>query len=151
MFGQLNTNPDQSAKASANHDAPVRSAARARPKMIRVEMLGSHSHESSNGVGIHVWQRGGQYIARGYYKGARFGEGLGNDLKCAQTRLMEVVAEIGRDVYVPPSQRKKQLIARPSGYWLTIRQLVSEFLTEKRNVIGEQTASDYRARLVPLI
>ena len=151
MFDQTNKNPDQSAPANAEHGAREKSARTKRPTMVRAELLGLHSLDASNGLRIHVWRRGDAYLARGYYKGARFGETLGVDLKRAQTRLMEMVAEIGRGVYVLPSQRNKQQLAHPSGQRLTIRQLVDEFLTEKRNVVGEQTANDYRARLVPLI
>jgi integrase len=119
--------------------------------MVRAELLGAHTHPAADGTNVHIWQRGAVYLARGRYQRQRFGESLGDEEKRAAMRLMEVIATIGNGTYVVPSTRRDQLIAPVTNARITIRDLVSDFLTEKRKVIGKGTTDDYRARLVRLI
>jgi hypothetical protein len=122
-----------------------------RPPMVNAELLGRHVHRSTSGVAVHIWRRGSSYIARGSYLGQRYGETLGADERQAEARLHEVLYEIGQGTFVLPKERSKRQLARLSVVRSTIRQLIDEFLIEKRNTRGEQLAKDYRCRLVPLI
>lgn len=37
--------------------------------MVAVALLGGHTHETINGIKVHVWKRGETYIARGRLQG----------------------------------------------------------------------------------
>ena len=34
-------------------------------KMVRSELMGDHTHETSVGVNVHIYERDGKYLARG--------------------------------------------------------------------------------------
>ena len=42
-------------------------------RMIRSELMGAHSHSTLCGVKVHVWRRGGKFLARGRFHGQPFG------------------------------------------------------------------------------
>ncbi len=119
--------------------------------MVRAELLGRHTYRAADGTNVHIWQRGAVYLARGRYQRQPFGESLGDEEASAALRLMEVVTSIGNRTYVIPSQRRDQLIAPVTNAHTTVRDLVSDFLTEKRKVVGKGTTDDYRARLTRLV
>lgn len=151
MIAQTDNNPNHTAPAGADNGARRRSTSAKRPPMVRAELLGRHAHETSNSVGVNIWQRGNSYLARGYYARARFGETLGKDQKSAEDRLVELLYEIGQGTYVAPSDRGDRQLGIPHVGRLTARQLCDEFLLEKRQTCGEQTTNDYCSRLIPLI
>ena len=122
-----------------------------RPPMVRAELLGRHTHTTSNDVRVHIWRRGDSYLARGSYRKSRFGETLGSDEKVAEDRLVELRYEIGQDIYILPAERPDRPLGRPTIRRMSIRQLLDELLLDKRQTHGEQTAGDYRAGLAPLI
>jgi hypothetical protein len=71
--------------------------------MVRSELLGAHSHVAAGKVQIHVWFRGGKYLARGRYEGKAFGETLGADVGEASARLRRLLGEIEDCSYVRPT------------------------------------------------
>jgi len=58
---------------------------------------------------------------------------------------------VGRRNLCPPSESKKRQLKARQAPRHSIRQLCDAFLTEKRLLRGQQTADDYRNRLVPII
>jgi len=127
-----------------------RTGADRRP-MSRAELLGQHSHQTVCGKSVHVWSRGGKYLARGRYSGKAFGQDLGGDPKEAAAAMRRLLVQLEDGTFQTPSEaRKRQLKARQAPRY-TIRQLCDAFLVEKRMVRGKQTADDYRNRLTPLI
>jgi integrase len=113
--------------------------------------MGSHSHTTLGGISLHVWRRGGKYLARGRFQGRPFGETLGADPVHASARLREILTKIDQGSYMRPSDGRKQLVARGRVVRLTPRELVADFLAEKRRSRGRQTAGDYAARLAPVL
>lgn len=151
MIVQVSQTPSAPATTDREDQARQLSTSAMRPSMVRAELLGSHAHECTDGTRINIWQRGPVYLARGYYNKSRFGETLGDDRKRAQSRLIEIVCEVGQGTYTLPSKRGERPLAQACLGRLTVRQLCDEFLLEKRQIRGDRTAKDYRTRLAPLI
>ena len=83
--------------------------------MVRAELLGQHSHQTVCGKNIHIWQRAGKFIARGYIDGKRFGETLGADTNDAAARLRRLMVDIENRAYLRPSEKRKRPLARDLG------------------------------------
>jgi integrase len=122
-----------------------------RPMMVRAELMGAHTHATVNGAQVHVWQRGQKYLARGRYQGQAFGETIGETEKEAASRLRLLLTEIENGSYVRPSDGRERVLSNGRAPKLTLRQLIAEFLAEKRKLRGEQTAGDYKSRLMPVL
>jgi integrase len=120
-------------------------------QMIRAELMGGHTHATQDGVQVHVWKRGDTYLARGSYARERFAETLGQDVTSATSRLRKLLTEIEDGSYLRPSEARHRLLSNGKVPRLTLRQLVEEFLLEKRKTRGKQTAGDYRSRLCPVL
>lgn len=119
--------------------------------MARAELMGGHTHHTIDGVGVHVWSRDGKYLARGRYQGQAFGETLGDDVAGATARLRQLITEIEDGGYVRPSEGRKRHLGRAKVARLDLRQLVGDFLAEKRKVRGRRTAATYMSRLMPAL
>jgi hypothetical protein len=120
-------------------------------RMTRAELLGSHSHGTLCGPRVHVWRRAGRYLARGRHEGRPFGENLGADPVAAAAHLRQLLTAIEDGSYVRPSEARKRPLGSGRVRRLTLRQLVNEFLAEKRKGRGLQTAGDYKSRLLPVL
>jgi integrase len=119
--------------------------------MVRAELMGGHTHTTLDGVRVHVWKRGPKYLARGRFQGQPFGETLGESETEAGARLRHILTEIESSSYVRPSQARKRPLSGGRAPRLTLRQVMGDFLAEKRKLCGKQTAGDYRARLMPVL
>jgi integrase len=122
-----------------------------RPKMVPAELMGSHTHSTLAGVEVHVWKRGPKFIVRGRIQGQPFGKTIGESAAEATARLRQILNDIENGSYVRPSEARKRPLSSAMVPRLTLRQLVDEFLAEKRRVRGQQTAGDYKARLMPVL
>jgi len=60
-------------------------------KFERAELLGKPTHETANGVAVHIWYRNEKYLARGSYQGRRFGLTLGAAIDDAETALRNML------------------------------------------------------------
>ncbi len=138
------------ALGSSKPVTPTSATENTRP-MVRAELMGSHSHDTLCGVEVHVWMRGGKYLARGSYQRQRFGEDLGSDVTEATARLRELLTEIDHGSYVRPSESRNRPLSKGKVSRLSVRQLVDEFLVEKRRLKGQRTAATYRSRLRPVL
>jgi hypothetical protein len=132
---------------------PLKLAATPPPnrRMSRAELMGSHTHFSCSGIGVHVWIREGTYLARGSFQGKSFGETLAPDAQRAAARLRQILNELDNGVFVRPTERRKRLISNGKNQRSKLRDLVAEFLADKRRSRGLQTAQDYRSRLAPVL
>jgi integrase len=120
-------------------------------KMVRAELMGSHSHGTLCGTSVQIWIRRGRYIARGVYEKQRFGETLGDSIPVATARLRHLLNEIENGSYVRCSEARTRLVGRCQIPRLTLRQLVGEFLAEKRKLRGLGTVNTYKSRLMPVL
>lgn len=119
--------------------------------MVRAELMGGHCHQTMAGVTVNVWLRDETYIARGRIHGQAFGETLGDDPLEAAVRLRQILNDIDNGSFVRATDRRKRLVSNGRIPQLTLRGLVAEFLVEKRQLRGQQTANDYRSRLAPVL
>lgn len=126
-------------------------AASNRPKMVRGELMGGHTHTALGGVRVHVWRRGDKYLARGRLDGRPFGETIGGDPADATARLRQFLTEIDNGTYVRRSEARQPPLARGTVPRLTLRHLLDLYLSEKRRTRGKQTTGDYQARLMPVL
>jgi len=122
-----------------------------RRPMVPSQLMGSHSHTALCGTSVHVYRRGDQYLARGRYQGRVFGEAIGRTQAEATARLRQLIVEIENGSFVRPSERRTGLLSSGKVPRLSLRQLVNEFLTEKRKLRGRRTADNYRCRLRPVL
>jgi integrase len=119
--------------------------------MTRAELMGGHTHQTLIGVRVHVWRRGGRFLARGRFEGHAFGETLGSDVASATARLRQLLTELENGSFVPPSEARKRHTSRRTVPRLSLRELADEFLRAKRKARGQQTTADYAARLGPIL
>lgn len=119
--------------------------------MVPAQLMGSHSHTTRCGINVHVYRRRDKYLARGRYQGQMFGETLGDNEVDAKARLCQLLVEIEDGSFVRPSEARKRPLSGGRVPRLTIRQLINEFLAEKRKVRGRHTADTYRSRLSPVL
>lgn len=119
--------------------------------MLRAELMGAHTHTTLCGKSVHVYRRGGRYIARGRYRRQIYGETLGENELAATSRLRQILVQIENGSFVRPSENSQRLLGSGQVLRLTLRELANEFLSEKRKVRGQKTASTYRSRLSPVL
>jgi hypothetical protein len=117
--------------------------------MVRAQLMGGHSHHTLVGVQVHVWQRGGKFLARGRYQGQPFGATLGSNVAEATPHLRQVLTQIEDGSFVRPSEARQRPLSSGPVPRLNLRQLISDYLAEKRKLLGQRTAHTYRARLMP--
>jgi hypothetical protein len=127
----------------------IRSAPRRR--MVRAELLGQHSHQTTDGQSVHVWVRDNKYLARGRHQGRAFGQDLGADKRDATAALRRLLVQLEDGTFQPPSEARKRILKAQSVPRNSVRQLCDAFLVEKRKLRGRKTAGDYRNRLAPLV
>jgi len=120
-------------------------------RMERAVLMGSHTHRTTNGVSVHIYQRDGKFLARGRYNKQAFGETLGSDEEKATSRLRHILTEIELGSYVRPRDASKRPMGNGTVPQLRLRNLANEFLAEKRKMNGAKTARDYRNRLAPIL
>ena len=80
-------------------------------KMVVAELMGGHTHTTLAGVQVHVWRRGGAYLARGRYHGRAFGETLGGEVHAATARLRRLLTEMDNGSFVRPSEARNRQIS----------------------------------------
>lgn len=119
----------------------------AKRRMVRAELMGSHTHRAINGIEVHVWIRDGKFIARGRYDRRQFGKSLGSKEVEAISRLRKILTDLEAGAFVAPREENKRQLSIGIIPRLTFRQLISEFLAIKRKLKGKNTANDYCARL----
>lgn len=141
---QLTSSPDSSIESTQKSPSNSR-------KMVPVELMGSHTHETGVRINVHIYQRDGKYLARGRYERRPFGETLGADPQEAKSKLIELLHRLEAGTFVPPSDARKQMLKTRKIPNLTLRELCDRYLTEKRKVRGESTARTYLNRLAPIL
>lgn len=128
----------------------AKSAPKSRP-MCRAELMGAHSHTTSNGYSVAIVTRDGKFLARGRYQGHQFGVTLGDDLETAAQRLRRLLVDLEDNTFVAGREAKNRQLARtqvPNG---DLRSLADSFLCDVRRRRGKKTATDYRNRLAHLL
>lgn len=136
--------PPTGGEPASNKKPKARTDAR---RMVRAELFGRHSIETDCGITLNIWEREGKFSARWKDEGKSYFETLGATERDADNKLSQIRADLDNGVYVPPRQRSKRLICRGRGARITLRQLIDDYLEEKRATRGAQTACDYRSRL----
>jgi integrase len=116
-------------------------------RMERAQLLGSHSHNTANGVRVHVYARDGRYLARGRFYGRPFGVTLGRVGKEAESTLRRLLTEIEDGKFRRRSESSAHSFGPPPIRALTLRELCDACLQEKRRLRGLKTAKTYEERL----
>jgi integrase len=119
--------------------------------MIKAELLGQHSHQTTCGVHVHVYSRGGKYLARGRFEGAAFGETLGDDPLAASAKLRRVLTQLEDGTFLRPSEARCRPLRRAAVPRLDLRALCDDYLADARRRRGKRTAETYRSRLTPVL
>tara|TARA_R110002167_G_scaffold300654_2_gene504923 strand:- start:528 stop:2096 length:1569 start_codon:yes stop_codon:yes gene_type:complete len=120
-------------------------------EMVRSELMGDHTHKTSVGISVHIYERDGKYMARGRFERRPFGETLGADPQEAKSKLIELLHRLESGTFVPPSDARKQILKNRKIPNLTLRELCDRYLTEKRKLLGAKTTRDYLNRLAPIV
>lgn len=119
--------------------------------MVKAELSGSHAHVTINGVSVHIWLRDGIYLARGRYLNQVFGVTLGSDTVAAASKLRQLLVDLDNGTFIRPSEARDLPISNGRVPRLTLRELVNQFLAEKRKFRGSATARAYATRLAPVL
>ena len=122
-----------------------------RRKMRPVELSGAHLHSTVSGVNVSIWQRSGKFLARGRHQREMFGVTLGADLNTAKGELRRLLTAIEDGTFLRPSEARKRPLKDSRVPLLSLRQLWSEFLAEKRRHRGAKTTQNYQSRLAPVL
>jgi hypothetical protein len=120
-------------------------------QMVRAELLGSHTHKTTNGIRVHVWCRQGRFLARGRHQGRPFGKTLSADPQTASAQFRQLLVEIENRMFLAPSVARRRPLKLGPPAALTVRQLVDSYLQLVRKLRGKQTVGDYFSRLMPVI
>lgn len=120
-------------------------------KMCCTELSGSHLHETSVGTNVAIWRRGETFLARGRFQRRTFGVTLGSNELAAKGELRRLLTAIEDGTFIRPSEARKRPLKCTQVPVYDLRQLCSEFLTEKRSHRGKKTAQDYQSRLAPIL
>lgn len=120
-------------------------------RMVKSTLLGQHSHSTSNGISVHIYEREKTLMARGRYQGRAFGVTLGQSPAEAQPRLFQLMAELDNGSFVPPHDRRHRRLRKPTRSKLTARELFDDFLDDRRKHCGRKTADTYLTRLMPIL
>jgi len=72
-------------------------------------------------------------------------------IQTAEHRLIEIIGEINRGVYVRPSQSARRLVKSRGPVKMSVREMISAYLDEKRRRRGKKTAAAYKSRLDRLL
>lgn len=134
-------------------DQPDGTALGAEPvrKMRCAVLMGAHLHHTTCGINVHIWERDGKFLARGRYQGKPFGRTLGADERQAQAELRRLLTAIEDGTFLRPSEARRRPLKVATVPAMNLRQLCSEFLTEKRKTCGANTSQDYQCRLAPIL
>ncbi|MDB5290614.1 MAG: hypothetical protein JWL69_1855 [Phycisphaerales bacterium] len=119
-------------------------------QMVPAELLGAHTHRTTNAVDVHVWLRDGRYLARGRYGGRAFGATLGTQPEAA-ARLRRLLVEMETGSFLRPSEARNRPLKHGPPPRLRFRELVDRHLALVRKLHGKNTARDYQCRLTPAI
>lgn len=120
-------------------------------RMVRSELAGRHTHKTQIGVDVHIYERDGQFLARGRWNGSAFGETLGAAKTKAEIALRRVLTEIDEGRFIPPRQRARRPISTKIIPNLRLLELADRFLHETRAMLGDRTMQTYRSRLTPVL
>src|SRR4051794_28245857 len=104
--------PDRAAVAG-NKIACSTAAQSTRPPMVSADLFGRHTYNATKETAVHIWRRGDSILARGYFNGVGFCERLGTSEQDADARLHELLCELARGTFEPPSQRRKRVLPKP--------------------------------------
>lgn len=119
--------------------------------MNRAKLLGSHSHSTITKVNVHVWLRDNRYLARGSYRGRRFGVTMSACPIEAASQLQQLLVEIENGSFLRPSEARYRPLSCGVVPTLSLRELMNEYLIERRQLRGQKTADTYRSRLMPVL
>jgi integrase len=120
-------------------------------KFERAELLGKPTHETANGVAVHIWRRNEKYLARGSYRRRRFGLTLGTTIKESEAALRNMLVQIEHESFVVPSEAKRLPIKQKSVPRLSVEELCCRYVADVRARRGRDTADAYLGRLQTLI
>jgi hypothetical protein len=103
------------------------------------------------GSTIYIAERGGRRIARFRFRGKQVVQTLGVDDDEVMSTLAEIISALNADRFLAPGERPKRVLPIRSFPRLTLRDLIGDFLAEKRDSNGKATAATYTARLAHLL
>ena len=113
---------------------------------------GVDRHVAADGTAVSIYRRGEQYMARGRYAGRQFGARLGATESEASVNLRGLLHDLDCGVFVPPSQKRFQLVRRRQvNLNIDFRSLVDQFLTHVGRKNGQKTKTAYLDRLRPVL
>ena len=120
-------------------------------RFVQATLSGSHTHTTKNGVSVNISQRDGKFIARGSYRGWRFGLTLGSTEAEAESELRNILVAIENGSFMQPSEARRLPMSEKSVPRLSVQQLCNRFIGDVRARNGKNTADSYLSRLQPLI
>ncbi len=140
--------PDSGSKAGDDVSVETHSPpAHLRRRMVKTMLNGQHTHATCDGRQVHIVMRDGKYLARGRHERRQFGVTLGTDSATAAHQLRRLLTELEDGTFAPASERPHRMLKPVRIGQLSLRDLVDEFLADRRQTKGRTTAQNYLVRL----
>ena len=115
--------------------------------MRTAELNGMHSFPISRKRHVHIYLRNEQYLARWRSDEQQHGYELGKDEAVAFDGVIELVGRLKAGTFQARREERAALVRKSRADSTTLRQLIADFLEEKKQLRGESTAKTYRTRL----
>ena len=116
-------------------------------RMVSATLFGQHTFHAENGQKVHIFHRGGKYLARARVLGQQVGVTLGTTEADAHLTLCRLLSQFARGSFVSPTEARRSILGRRPVPQLTSRELCDEFLKEKQKINGAALVQTYLARL----
>lgn len=132
-------------------DEPTRDQDGKNRRMVKATLHGLHTHQSAEGISVHIWKRRDSFLARGRFERKQFGQTLGRTEIDAEVSLCHLLTALDDGSFLPPCLVRDMPVVTKIPSRLRLEQLAAQFLHEKRRLKGEATMGDYRSRLNPVL
>lgn len=120
-------------------------------RMIKAELGGRHTYSVSGSINVHIYRRQDKFLARGRINRTAFGATLGDNDADAECALRHLLVELENGAFVRPSEARTCSLRNKAVPRLSLRELCSGFLAEKRRLRGAATMQTYQSRLGPAL
>ena len=106
-------------------------------RMVPAELFGGHTHSSTSGAVVHIWQRNDKFIARGRWQGKAYGKTLGSSEVTASAELRQLLTELDHGSFARPSEAHNSAFRTSPVPKLSLRSFAMILLRKNDELVAE--------------